>query len=373
MPAFEPTANRSPFTGIIEGFFGRTWSWSDRHAMVDFLAREGFDFYLYAPKADPHLRRQWTAPWPASEWQALLALREHCRDKGIDFGVGLSPLDLYREPPAQARQQLHARVRQLNALEPDLMGLLFDDMRGDLPALARRQVELAHVAAEISTARRLVLCPTYYSDDPVLEKVFGERPTHYWEDLGAALDHTIDVFWTGPQVCSPTYPAEHLERVSERLQRRPFLWDNYPVNDGAKLCGHLRLSPYPASHGQLPGQVAGHAVNPMNQALLSQIPLATLPLAYRLGVRYREDAAWQEALERCCSTPLAAALQADVEQLQHRGLPDLSREEIAALRKRYVALSETLPDARETSSAMIQELIDWLDGGYTFDPACLTD
>ena len=57
----------TPPLGIIEGFFGRPWSWPERAAAIRFLRPYGYGFYLYAPKADPYLRRRWQEPHPAAE------------------------------------------------------------------------------------------------------------------------------------------------------------------------------------------------------------------------------------------------------------------------------------------------------------------
>lgn len=360
-----PDSENSPPLGVIEGFFGRTWSWKDRQAMMPFLAGEGFDFYLYAPKSDPYLRRLWQQHWPEPEWQQLVRLRQTSRQHRVRFGLGLSPLELYRESGPASQRQLEQKVLQLNDLQPDILCLLFDDMRGDVPHLAQRQAELARVAAATTNARQVILCPTYYSLDPVLEKVFGKRPERYWETLGRELPESIDIFWTGPQVCSPHYPEKHLREVSEWLRRKPFLWDNYPVNDGAAMSKKLPLMAYPPEHASLKGQVAGHAANPMNQAALSQIPLRSLPQVYREGEAYRQQQAFEQSCHATCSTDLARLLIADQPQLQERGLGDLSEPERQALLARYRPFA-----GQETTAG---ELVDWLEGGYAFDPACLTD
>jgi len=357
------TASGVPL-GIIEGFFGHPWPWRARRHYAGFLARSGFDFYLYAPKSDPWLRRNWQSPWPKEDWEQLKALRQACANAGVRFGLGLSPLELYRQPAALSRRQLAAKLRQINALEPDLLGLLFDDMRGDLPELAQRQAELAQVALETSSACQLILCPTYYSTDPLLEQVFGQRPKDYWQDLGERLPEQIDVFWTGPQVCSAYYPPEHLAQVSQWLRRKPFLWDNYPVNDSAEQSRFLRLMAYPKGHGQLAGQLAGHAANPMNQPWLSQIPLASLPLAYRQGSGYEPGKAFAQACKALLSPTMAEQLQEDQPLLQTKGLDRLSKQERQHLLDRYSPLASSQPEARE--------LLDWLAGHYAFDPACLT-
>ena len=77
--------------GIIEGFFGRSWSWNQRKAYAKFLALNEFDFYIYAPKSDVHLRKHWQQDWSDAAKKELVNLRENYRAAQIDFGIGLSP------------------------------------------------------------------------------------------------------------------------------------------------------------------------------------------------------------------------------------------------------------------------------------------
>ena len=42
----------SPKLGLIEGFFGKGWSWEARARYAQWLPRHGYGFYLYAPKED---------------------------------------------------------------------------------------------------------------------------------------------------------------------------------------------------------------------------------------------------------------------------------------------------------------------------------
>ena len=114
-------------------------------------------------------------------------------------------------------------------------------MRGDVPGLAPRQAAMVHFAGEQGGAERLLFCPSYYSDDPILDLAFGRRPARYLEDLGKLIDPAVEIMWTGPEVCSKELSTGHLARVGEELGRRPFLWDNYPVNDGQRMSRHLHL------------------------------------------------------------------------------------------------------------------------------------
>jgi hyaluronoglucosaminidase len=366
------TTNR-PALGIIEGFFGRTWRWNERQAYAKFLALNKFNFYIYAPKSDAFLRKHWQQDWPSEIKQELIALRASYAANAIDFGIGLSPHEIYidssRVSHHDNRLYLAERVKQINDLSPDILCLLFDDMRGDIPNLANLQIDYMHQVAELSTAKRIIFCPTYYSFDPVLEKVFGTMPENYWQDLNKNLDKKIDTFWTGEKVCSAEYSVDHLTQVEQLLGRKPFLWDNYPVNDGAVKSKLLHLRAVNQSHSKIQNNVAGHALNPMNQPWLSQLAIASLPRAYSEHNNYNPEKAFIEIATELfstqpCGEQLTEVLLRDIPLLQDKGLGKISEEEKAELIKRYSAFPE---------NAFCAEIIDWLNGGYEFDPACLTE
>ena len=99
----------APELGIIEGFYGRSWTWGERAAVVDRLAPHGYGFYLYAPKADARLRREWREPYPADAAAQLGRFAAHCRSRGVRFGIGLSPYEIFLGFDEAARADLAAR------------------------------------------------------------------------------------------------------------------------------------------------------------------------------------------------------------------------------------------------------------------------
>ncbi len=342
--------------GIVEGYYGRPWDWDARTRVASRLAARGFGFWLYAPKAATALRRRWREPLDDATLAPLAAFARACRSAGLRFGVGLSPDAFDDSPGASDWARLAESVATLDdAVGLDALAILFDDVRGDDPRLADRQAAIVAFVAARTRAARLYACPSYYSDDPVLDRVFGVRPPDYLGRLGRLLDPAVGVFWTGEEVCSREYGPAHLARVAETLGRRPVLWDNYPVNDGQRMsqCLHLRgATGRPASNAEL---LAGHAVNPALQPELGCIPLLTLAERYRIG-----DAAYAygEAFARACREvlgdgPLAEAVRGDLIPLQDTGLDRLGAQ-AAALRAKYAAFDH--PAARE--------IVDWLDGGY---------
>ena len=332
--------------GIVEGFFGRPYSWAERGMMADALGPRGFMHWTYAPKADRYLRRDWQIPHPAQEAEALAAFGVHLRARGMAFSVGLSPLGLNEGYDATARATLKQRIGQLCDLGIDALSLLFDDMKGDFPDLAATQVWIAHDVAGWLGGRALTLCPSYYSDDPVLDRVFGARPEGYLEALGQGLDPAIGIYWTGEKVCSADYPASHLERVAETLRRPPTLWDNYPVNDGPRMYRHLHLRPFSGREACGASTVARHEINPMTQAHLGLIPLLTL-----LDEGGCATARVEAAAVALLGAELGQMIAEDLIVLHDTGL-DMADAEQTRLRRRYG--TQAHPAARE--------IIDWLDG-----------
>ncbi len=339
--------------GIIEGYFGNPWSWEARASVMRLLAPHGYSFFIYAPKADAFLRRRWREPHPEAEMQQLATFAQACRAAGVRFGVGLSPYEAYLSFDEATRAALGAKLAQLDALGIDDLAILFDDMRGDIADLAARQAEMMHFVAARTRASRIIFCPTYYSDDPVLDRAFGKRPARYLEQLGEALDPAIHVFWTGEEVCAREYSVGHLRRIADQLRRKVFLWDNYPVNDGTRMSQHLHLRGFTGRPAVIGEWLAAHAVNPALQPLLSCIPSLTLAASYAAGNDYAYRAAFRAAAKEVAGEPLATMLDEDILALQDVGLLLLG-DRRKTLRARYAAVDH--PAARE--------VVAWLDDAY---------
>jgi hyaluronoglucosaminidase len=339
--------------GVIEGFYGRPWTWLQRERTVTALAEHGYRFYLYAPKADAFLRRRWQEPYPAEAAAQLSALAAHCRQEDVRFGVGLSPYDIFLNFDGPAREALAGKLAFLDEIGAEDLALLFDDMRGDVEELAERQAEIVAWAADRTSASRLLVCPTYYTDDPVLDRVFGRRPEGYLQELGALLDPAIEIFWTGPEVCSRELTPGHLDRVAETIGRKPFLWDNYPVNDGQRMSQFLHLRGFTGRPAAIAAHAAAHGINPALQPTLSQIPALTLAESYERGDRYDYGAAQLRAAVTVLGAELGAMVHEDVLVMQDVGLDRLG-DKAAYLRSRYAG--QPHEGARE--------ILEWLDGAY---------
>lgn len=347
-----------PLRGIIEGFYGTPWPMSARLSYASWLSQLGLNCYLYAPKADPFLRRAWHDHWPPAQWRDLRRLAAEYRAAGVAFGVGLSPFSLYADYSPTQRRRLRDKIERLNTLEAPLLAILFDDMPGEQVDLAARQADIVADCLEWTCAGRLLVCPTFYSADPVLERVFGARPLDYWAELGAALPGEVDVFWTGDRVCAETLRGSEVTEINARLQRPVTLWDNYPVNDGAARSRHLYLAPPPDRDAAgLVEATRGHLCNGMNQPWLSLPAIAGLAALYDPTL---DASAW-------LSTTLGAATSARLQEDAALFCAQ-TREELLASRG-----SALLHDYAGLDTPAAREVVAWLRGDYVFDPACLTD
>ena len=344
-------------TGVIEGYYGRAWPFETRRAYADYLHHAGLNTGIYCPKSDPYLRKRWQESWPDPEWQHLVDLAGIYRSRGIFWGVGLSPFALYREYGRAQRVALKRKVLQLAELEAPLLAILFDDMPGDCEALARRQAEIVCDVCYWTGGTRILVCPTYYSFDPVLERHFGTMPGDYWPELGRALPPDVDIFWTGNQVCSAAISVDDILRINTALGRRVLLWDNYPVNDGALRSNFLYCESLTGRDPGLRDHLTGHLCNPMNQGLLS------LPALAGLAALYGAAGGGEEWLPGALGGELWQQLRVDRALFQHTGRSAMGEARCQALARVY--------DALPGSAA--REVAGWLRGEYAFDPACLTD
>jgi hyaluronoglucosaminidase len=274
--------------GIVEGFFGPLWSMAHRKALFKFGARRGMNTYLYAPKDDPYHRERWTEPYPRYHWQALLQLIRQARDLKIDFVYGFHPgkgLCFSDEKPVRT---LLAKAGRFHDAGVTTFAVLFDDIPSRLDfnkdrknfsqSLARAEAcWLQEIQAKQPGQWKDVewwICPSYYTPDPLLARVYGRFEPYFLEVLGEYLPENVACFWTGPSVVPKKINFAHVQKIAKRVKHPLLLWDNYPVND-LSMREELHLGPLQGRDPKLPRVVYAYLNNPLLQEKLSFIPLAT--------------------------------------------------------------------------------------------------
>lgn len=287
--------------GVVEGFYGRTWTHEERMDMLSFMSVIGMNAYMYAPKDDPYHRDRWRTPYPADRLARLSELVSHARKHGITFVFAMSPGLSLRYSDRRDHEALWAKIRALYDAGARAFALLYDDIPAKLrheedrrafEDLASAQVSFTNAVhtrlSELHAEASLIVCPTQYCGDPA---------TEYVRKIGAGLDPGIDIMWTGPTVCSRELTLEHTKAVAESLRRPVTYWDNYPVND-ALMKAELHIGPYTGRSPYLPEAAKGVFLNPMNQAEASKIPLVAAAQYLANPAQYDPRAAWEEAVAR---------------------------------------------------------------------------
>jgi len=345
-------------TGIVEGFFGPQWPEVDRKSYAEFLARAGGDFYIYAPKQDPNLRKKWREKWDEDYIQKLRTYAHVFHSHNIHFGVGFSPFGLGTTLTSEDKSHLAEKLTTLNELGIDLLGLFFDDMP-ITDNLADTQIETLKIVQK-SFKNQIVFCPSFYTPDPILDKVFGQRPENYLEKIATGVPLDVSIAWTGPKVISPEIPAEHLKEVTALLKRKPFIWENLFANDGPKNCRLLKLRPFTGRDSETADWCEAFGFNMMNQPQLSKITY----LASVFTLHGEEPSeAFVHSLEELTTEPFKNFVLKNKDAFLTKGLDNFSQDEKECL----------LNELKNFSDAGAKEIIDWLEGQYNVGTECLTD
>jgi hypothetical protein len=306
-------------SGVIEGFYGRPWTETQRIEMMDWIKAAGMNLYVYAPKDDVKLRARWREPYTEAEMAALARLVAAAKARGLTMMAGLAPcLDITYSDPAELSHLLR-RLDQFIALGLTHFALLYDDIPSQLrpedaaefPSCAAAQCHIANAAWAYLCARngaRLFFCPTEYCG-----RMAGGDPVQspYLQTLGAGLCDKIDICWTGPEIISPEITAASLRSLAKVLRRKPVIWENFHANDYDIRRAHT--GPLGGRESAIRDEIAGFITNPNNEFEANFVPVHTTG-AFLKTNRYEERAA-ADAAARTWQDRFRLAYSADGETL----------------------------------------------------------
>lgn len=296
--------------GIVEGFYGPPWSHADRLDIIRFMRKVGLRDYYYAPKDDPYHRERWRDPYPDSSAQQLHQLADSARRYGVRLHYAISPGGSMVYSDSTDYQALLHKIEAVADLGIADFGLFLDDVP---PVLAdssdqARFGTLGAAHAWLATRLdrdlsdhgwSLAVTPTTYTN------AFGDRA--YLRTLGEGVPDDVPILWTGADVLPESVTVADATEWAALIRRPPLLWDNYPVNDFARW--RPFLGPLVGRSADLPAATRGILANPMNEAHLSMIPLATVARYGRSPHDYDPDVAWQYGITRLFGAETLEALR----------------------------------------------------------------
>ncbi len=298
--------------GIVEGFYGASWSHRDRLDMLRFLGRVRMNRYYYAPKDDPLHRERWRERYTDRGLERFQQLVRAANENFVELVYAINPgLSITYSSDAD----LAALIRKLDsmaAIGVKSFALAFDDVPGSLQKQEDRAKFKTLAAAQAHIINRvydhlrqkadggeLSVVPTVYTG------ARGDRA--YLKELGAAIQQDVLIFWTGTSVFSPEYTVAQAKEWRSLINRPALIWDNFPVNDDKNW--RLFLGPKRGAAADLNAETAGFIANPMNQPRASWPALATTA-DYAWGARrYDPSRAYESALHLLYDERTRAAMR----------------------------------------------------------------
>ena len=256
-----------PFRGVVEGFYGTPWSHEARLSQLDFYGRNKMNVYIYGPKDDPWHRDYWRDPYPEVEGARIQELAEHAKACGVNFYWAIHPgVDI--KWTIEDRDKLVAKFEKMYELGVRSFAVFFDDIWGE-GAKADKQAELLNYVDDNFVKMKpdvapLVMCPTEYN------RAWANDEKGYLRTLGTKMNKGIEIMWTGNAVVH-CIDKESMEWVNQRIDRKAYIWWNFPVSDFVR--DRILLGPTYGNGLDIAEDLAGFVSNPMEHAEASKIAL----------------------------------------------------------------------------------------------------
>jgi hyaluronoglucosaminidase len=319
VPPVSQVSNSIPLRGVVEGFYGTPWSQEDRLSMLKFMCDKQMNMYIYAPKDDLYHRSKWREPYPLAEKVNLDALINTAQNAGVEFVFAVSPgLDLHFAGEAGKEDLLLLlnKFSDMHKLGVRRFAIFFDDIPSKDGLEQARFINsvnyfFVHTHPDI---KPLIVVPTEYNLEGSMYA--GAQAQPYSLDFAKHLDKDILVLFTGKDVVCEGVTAADMLMAQKIYGPRVGLWWNYPASDYQK--GKLALGPVQGLEPAATKYMQALVYNPMEQADLSKIALATGADFALHPFAYDADASWEKALTEQYG-PLAKDMQIFAEHSQRMG------------------------------------------------------
>ena len=281
-----------PFRGTVEGFYGTPWSHEARLSQLDFYGKNKMNVYIYGPKDDPWHRDKWRVPYPEAEANRIAELVEVAKKNYVNFYWAIHPgVDIKWNN--EDRDALVAKLEKMYDLGVRAFAVFFDDIWGE-GTKADKQAELLNYVDNNFIQKKkdvapLIMCPTEYN------RGWANEEKGYLRTLGSTLNKGIEIMWTGNSVVACIDKAT-MEWINERIQRKGYIWLNFPVNDFVR--DHMLMGPLYGNGKDIAPLVSGFVSNPMEYAETSKISLYGIADYCWNMDAYEFEQNWEKSLRR---------------------------------------------------------------------------
>ncbi|WKX93051.1 hypothetical protein Q1695_010799 [Nippostrongylus brasiliensis] len=265
-------------SGVVEGFYGRPWTYEQRKHLFGRLNRLGLNTYVYAPKDDLKHRPQWRIPYNEEEAEILRGLIDSAKANNITFVYSLSPGIDIGYSKMEEIICIKSKLDQVRRLGCTSFALLFDDIECEMSEADRlcfnsfvsAQVAVANDVYEYLGHPQFFFCPTEYCESRAVPSL---EHSEYLTTLGKDLHRDVHILWTGSRVISRYITVAHARSVAKVLRRKPLIWDNLHANDYDQK--RVFMGDFSGRPVALKTEIAGLLMNPSCKYELNFVPLHT--------------------------------------------------------------------------------------------------
>ncbi len=278
--------------GVIEGFYGRPWTFRFRRYVLKEMARCGLNTFVYAPKFDPYHRLHWERRYPSRVLKQFENLIQYAKAQGVTFLFSLSPGLSYDFTRQDHFDRLCDKYRQFYTLGVRAFGLFMDDIHG--PSADGKLHSSLMAALRDAIPRDVIwfFCPTFYSDWHIRRE---PNANDYLTAVGTLISPEIRVLWTGPTIISRSIEQDCLQEITKILKRKPCIWDNFHAVDYLPATA-LYTGPLSGRDPNFRSYSTGYFMNMSQWSYPSLLAMrASAPfLAYGRG---SSEDAWSDAID----------------------------------------------------------------------------
>ncbi len=329
------------YRGIVEGFYGHTYSIDTRLELMEFCKRYKLNTYVYGPKSDPYHLGLWREDYPLAVTESqrhlgkitqadITTIAQKAIASNVDFVWAIHPgmnnglsFSSTQSMDTGIGEIMH-KFEHMYSLGVRAFGVFIDDMSytpsGTMQAYLADQTQKRLREKYGDSVAPLFFVPTAYA--------LNYGGSYTLRELNA-VDSEIEIGFTGYD-CFSNVRGSACADMASRVGRNAIMWWNNPVNDDhddriymRKLTTHWKIedtAPIPT--------LAGLLLNPMNQGNASKVALfggadyAWNPASFNADTNWAaffdaefKDKAYSEALKVFASHVDALVEDADLVEL----------------------------------------------------------
>jgi len=275
------STSRHFICGVVEGFYGKPWTFSQRKDLFKRLKDLNLNSFMYAPKDDAKHRAKWRHLYNEVEANELRILIDAAEKNGIDFYYSLAPgLDMVYSSEEDLTI-LKQKFDQLRDLGCRSFAILFDDIEPRIindkdkavfqDNYAQAQVSVTNMIYEYLGRPKFLFCGTEYCESRAVPSV---PESIYLNTIGTGLENDINFMWSGSRVISRFITEESIQELTQVIRRPPVIWENLHANDYDKK--RVYLGPYSGRSTKLIPKLRGVLTNPNCEYEANYIAIHTL-------------------------------------------------------------------------------------------------